>query len=498
MVVIDSAAKIHCFSGAQQRTTNRPQCNQQKASCMGLLDIFRTRQLRETIAQLQAERDTMHQTLQQAAQLDHYQLQQAVSALVVQKGQLEQALSDLQQHSATRQQELAQRFVHRQREIEEQLAQRRQGIDQQLAELNRQVEERRQDVIQLDEVLLLQSFGFYQPRYAFATAEQYSALLAQIRDQQAEMVKQGTAAVSPSNWTVNNSAAEGARMIKDNVKLIVRSFNNECDAAILGVKFNNITTIEKRIRRAFEVLNQLGRRMSISLTDRFLDLKLQELSVAHEYQQKKQEEKEALKQQRAEEREQQKVQREIEERLQHLDKEAKHFRRAEMDLRERLAQTADPTERDRISRELEQISAQLLQVDETRQDVINRRQNTRAGYVYIISNIGAFGEHIYKIGVTRRIEPLERIDELSDASVPFDFDVHALIFSDDAPALELALHRAFEHRRLNLINPRREFFHVTLDEIMHVVRHNFDKPVEVTHLPDAAEYRLSQQRRTMV
>lgn len=123
------------------------------------------------------------------------------------------------------------------------------------------------------------------------------------------------------------------------------------------------------------------------------------------------------------------------------------------------------------------------------QDVQNREQNTRAGYVYIISNLGSFGENIYKIGVTRRFDPVERVDELSDASVPFDFDIHAVIFSDDAPALENALHKAFEHKRLNLINRRREFFNVSLDEIVRVVKTNFSKPVEFTKIADAAEYR---------
>ena len=117
----------------------------------------------------------------------------------------------------------------------------------------------------------------------------------------------------------------------------------------------------------------------------------------------------------------------------------------------------------------------------------------KAGYVYIISNIGAFGENIYKIGMTRRLDPQERIDELGDASVPFNFDVHAMIFSDDAPALEAALHKAFENRKLNMVNKRREFFSVTLDEIKDVVRKNFDKTVEFVDIPDAEQYRVSQK-----
>ena len=93
--------------------------------------------------------------------------------------------------------------------------------------------------------------------------------------------------------------------------------------------------------------------------------------------------------------------------------------------------------------------------------------------------------------MTRRLDPQDRVDELGDASVPFNFDVHAMIFSDDAPALETALHKAFEDRKLNMVNTRREFFHVTLDEIKDVVKKNFDKTVEFIDVPDAEQYRIS-------
>ena len=124
-------------------------------------------------------------------------------------------------------------------------------------------------------------------------------------------------------------------------------------------------------------------------------------------------------------------------------------------------------------------------------DIDYRESNAKAGYVYIISNIGAFGENIYKIGMTRRLDPQERIDELSDASVPFNFDIHAMIFSDNAPALEAALHKAFENKKLNMVNQRREFFNVTLDEIKAVVMKNFDKSVEFIEVPEAEQYRTS-------
>ncbi len=132
-------------------------------------------------------------------------------------------------------------------------------------------------------------------------------------------------------------------------------------------------------------------------------------------------------------------------------------------------------------------------MDKAIKDIDYREANKRAGYVYIISNIGSFGENVYKIGMTRRLDPMERVDELGDASVPFKFDVHAMIFSDDAPALETALHHAFANKKVNMINGRREFFYVTIDEIEEVVKANYDKSVEFMRVPQAEQYRESQK-----
>lgn len=158
-------------------------------------------------------------------------------------------------------------------------------------------------------------------------------------------------------------------------------------------------------------------------------------------------------------------------------------------------QSANEVERTILEERRLEMQQQLHNIEEEIKKIDYREANQRAGYVYIISNIGSFGENIYKIGMTRRLEPMDRVDELGDASVPFAFDVHAMIFSDDAPALESALHRAFDDRKVNMINTRREFFHVTLEEIEAVVKKNFDKTVEFTKIPNAEQYRESQMMR---
>lgn len=193
---------------------------------------------------------------------------------------------------------------------------------------------------------------------------------------------------------------------------------------------------------------------------------------------------------RAEQREQAKIQKELEEQRRKIEKEQTHYQTAFEKLQMQLK--LDPDNPDLLSKKSE-LEGQLFDIDKALKDVDYRQANMRAGYVYIISNIGAFGENVYKIGMTRRLEPQERIDELGDASVPFNFDVHAMIFSDDAPALETALHKAFEDRKLNMVNQRREFFNATLEEIKEVVKKNFDKTVEFIDVPDAEQYRISMR-----
>jgi hypothetical protein len=220
-------------------------------------------------------------------------------------------------------------------------------------------------------------------------------------------------------------------------------------------------------------------------------LKLEELYICYGYQIKKQDEKEEQKRIREQMREDAKVMKEIEEMKLKIEKEENHFNKAIENINAQLEKTQTESERNLLEKEQQVIIQRLSTIEKDKLDIQNREQNTRAGYVYIISNIGSFGENIYKIGVTRRLAPEDRIYELGDASVPFGFDIHAMIFSDDAPALEYAIHKAFEHRRLNLINRRREFFNVTLDEIEHEVKTNFSKPVEFVKMADAAQYRES-------
>lgn len=215
--------------------------------------------------------------------------------------------------------------------------------------------------------------------------------------------------------------------------------------------------------------------------------------MALEYQIKKQEEKERLAELRAQQREEARVAKEIEEARKASLKEQKHYQQALDSVVKQIEACKDDEERTALNAKMEELSSKLNSISEEIEQIDYREANQKAGYVYVISNIGAFGENVYKIGMTRRLEPQERIDEPGDASVPFRFDVHAMIFSEDAPKLEAALHKAFENNKLNMINPRKEFFRVSLDEIKSVVHANHDKSVEFIDIPDADQYRETQQ-----
>ena len=213
-----------------------------------------------------------------------------------------------------------------------------------------------------------------------------------------------------------------------------------------------------------------------------------------EYQTQKQHEKEEKAELRAQQREEARLQKELKEQRKNIDKERKHYEQALSNINHQISTASDDNIED-LNQKKEEIIQSLSEIDTKIKDIDYREANQKAGYVYVISNIGSFGEGIYKIGMTRRLNPQDRVDELGDASVPFKFDVHAMIFSEDAPALEAALHRAFEDRKLNLVNQRREFFRVSLDEIKDVVKNNFDKTVEFVDVPDADQYRISLKLR---
>lgn len=369
---------------------------------------------------------------------------------------------------------------------------RKEKLEKEVNKLTQTIEKLKKDAIFFEDALVYQDFGLYTPRYDFVSAEEYKLKLECIRSHQKEMIKADQAIAGAKNWTVDGSKSKGTKLINDMKKLFLRAFNSDCEDVISKVKYSNYEMSLKKIHQSAESIEKLGQTMSLYITSSYINSKIEELHLAFEYQLKKQEEKEEQKAARAEQREQARIQKEIDEQRKKIEKEQTHYQTAFEKLKTQLE--LHPDDPDLLSKK-NQLEAHLSDIDKALMDIDYRQANMKAGYVYIISNIGAFGENIYKIGMTRRLDPQDRIDELGDASVPFNFDVHAMIFSDDAPALEAALHRAFENKKLNMVNQRREFFNVTLDEIKEVIKKNFDKTVEFIDVPDAEQYRVSMKMR---
>ena len=341
----------------------------------------------------------------------------------------------------------------------------------------------------LEEEANLQSFGFYKPRYGFESSERYVKALDQIRERQKQMIKEKSAAICRIQWAVNGNLAEGRKQIGQTLRLMLRAFNGESDAALAKVKYNNVQVMEARIRKAWQMINSLAQVQQCEITQPYLNLKLEELFLVHEYQEKLQAEKEEQRRIREQMREEEIAQRELEKVRQEAERDEKRYGEALRKAREEVEQTVGEKQKKLLS-QIEALEKKLEEAQANKQRAIARAQMTRSGHVYVISNIGSFGEDVYKIGLTRRLDPMDRVRELGDASVPFQFDVHAVIYSEDAPNLENTLHRTFHHRRVNLVNHRREFFRVTLDEIAEAVRQHHGE-IEFTRLAEAKEYRQS-------
>jgi len=331
------------------------------------------------------------------------------------------------------------------------------------------------------------SYGHYKPHYDFDTPDQYKAALERVWQQQKDLMRSDRATHCPIQWTVGDSKAEGRKLQKQQAKLMLRAFNGETEAAVARVSWSNVTKMEERIRKSFDALNGLGTVMHVEITRPYLDLALAELRLTHEHEQKKQEALEEQRRIKEQLREEELAQREAARAQEEAEKEETRYEkalakaRAEMS-RARGAELADLTAR------IQDLQRSLAEAQQQKERARSMAELTRSGHVYVISNIGSFGERVYKIGMTRRQNPFDRVKELGDASVPFEFDVHALIPTDDAPALERAFHQHFCDHRVNLLNQRKEFFEISIDQIEEFVLHR-GLSIQVTKLAEAREYR---------
>ena len=345
----------------------------------------------------------------------------------------------------------------------------------------------RKEVSIFESKLDLIEFGIYEPVYDFEKSDDYRTEQNKIIEIQKEMINNDTAAICNTQWTVEGSEAKGRAVVKVYKKLMLRAFNGESDVLIAKVKWNNINQMKERIQKIFDAINKLGQGFQVYLNEEYFDLKQKELILEHEYQTKRQQEKEEMRAIQEELREEEKAKREFEQVQREAEKEEANYQKA-LDKARKEIELATGEKHDKLLSQIEELEQELIEAQEKKERAMSMAQQTKRGHVYIISNIGSFGENVYKIGMTRRLEPEDRVKELGDASVPFQFDIHAMIYSDEAPTLETELHKAFNNKKVNMLNYRKEFFNVTLDEIEQKVKESGFE-AEFSRIPEAMEYR---------
>lgn len=327
--------------------------------------------------------------------------------------------------------------------------------------------------------------------YADLKSDEVKNKLALLKTKEDELIKAGDALIVTNDSSIR-------KVVESQKKQILRCFNSETASLIGSVTANNIDSIRTKIQRSYDALNKVFAVDGVQISQDFFSMKLEELSLVYAYMIKVEEEKEQKKAIREQMVEEEKVRREIEREKQKIEKEESQFNNEVKKLMGYMQKAKDDIEKQLYIDKIQELEEKLKALATDKENVLAREQNTRAGFVYIISNIGSFGENIYKIGMTRRLEPMDRINELSSASVPFPFDVHALIFSEDAPALETLLHHHFQQNQVNKVNPRKEFFKVDLEKIKKLVLANHNATVKFIDIPEAIEYRetlkLEQQK----
>lgn len=337
----------------------------------------------------------------------------------------------------------------------------------------------RKDIDSLESELLIAHYNFSD--YEGITSEECKNKLSLLKTDESSFVKSGNALFITSEGT--------RKEINDNKKQILRCFNTECDNVLVNLTHKNIDSMRNKITRSFESLNKIFAVDGIEINKELLEMKLEELNLVYTYELKRQQELELQKEIKEQMREEEKVRREIERQKSKIEKDQAQCSKEMNKLMSYMQKTENDIEKQLYIDKIHELEEKIKSLEKDKATVLEREANARAGYVYIISNIGSFGRDVYKIGMTRRLEPMDRIKELSSASVPFDFDVHAMIFSDNAPELENLLHKKFEKNSVNRVNYRKEFFKVSLDEIEDVVIKEYNNTVKFTKVPAADQYR---------
>ena len=379
-----------------------------------------------------------------------------------------------------------------------------------------QIDKLRHELGDLEEEATIQSFGFYQPKYNFINSGDYSIRLEQVKNNQKDMIRGGSAAICRTSWAVKGSEKEGKKLATNSLKLVLTIFNGECDSIISKVKPSNAIPSEEKIKKRFKNLNKSVQVLDCDITEEYLRLKIRELHLQYEFECKRQEEKEREQELKARlkqdsidprklEEESKKIQ-EAEERERIYQQQLQEVLLQKQQLQEVLLQKDIDTSQDKklleekenqIEEKENQIRQLLAEATKGREEAENRSRLEKAGYIYVISNIGSLGRDIYRICMTKRSSNEDEYVRTMTPDVPFPFDIHFKFISEDASDTLRRLYQRFDERRVNAVNPRREFFRASFDEISQAIEEvqketGALKNIQSERSPQAYEYRRTQ------
>lgn len=417
-------------------------------------------------------------------------LKQADTSITEENSQAKSQLNQLNQEIKS--------LIQKNNELTEQLIE----VNQKFSELEK-VQESRESLENLQKKLLafeeqheLVAAGLYPISLDFGTPDELKHKLEEIRQELAHMIRSKSAAICSTKWTINGSTADGTKATKHYIRIMLRTFNADADACLDLVRWNSLEKCEARLQASFEYVNLLGSSHATQLQQPYLDARLRQLRLMHSYKESVYRRREAMRAARQLASEERRAAREIERARAEAEAEETRYLRAIEKARSEIENLVG-AEKDRMLSTISILETKLQEASNLKQRAISMAQITKAGFVYVVSNVGSFGSDVLKIGMTRRIDPHERIRELGGASVPFHFDVHAMIYSDNAPDLENTFHKYFTKQRINLANGRKEFFRLQLTEVV-----NFSKQLgletEFSIEPEAKDFKISSQIRETV
>lgn len=331
-------------------------------------------------------------------------------------------------------------------------------------------------------------FGFFEePEYLFETSERFKEEIKSVREEQKQLIIQNEAVEIPDYIALIDDDKLATKIMKNQAKLMIKAFNIECDNLFSILKTSNYPIILEKIEKLAKEIEDLCISAKCGFSNDYIELKFEECELQYQFKLKQQREKEEQDMIKEQMREEQKAIKDYQKAILKAERDEEVYKEALQRIKEEL-EFSNNEEKEKLENKIKILELKLKEAEENSQRAKSMAEQTKRGHVYIISNIGSFGENVYKIGLTRRLDPLERVNELSNASVPFPFEVHAVIYSENAPELERRLHKVFDKKRVNMVNLRKEFFNVDLLEIKEEVSKIVDQEIDFKITALAEDY----------